>query len=175
MTIDKKVKFTSINIALITISDSRKENDDKSGNLLKERIINFGHNIFEKIIIKDDVSTIENTILNYANHTLVDAIITTGGTGLTGRDSTPEALKNISDKFIEGFGELFRYISFNKIGTSTVQSRAMASIVKGTFVFCLPGSPNACKDGWDEILQYQLDIRHKPCNFIEIMQRLDEK
>ena len=98
MTIDKKVKFTSINIALITISDSRKENDDKSGNLLKERIINFGHNIFEKIIIKDDVSTIENTILNYANQTLVDVIITTGGTGLTGRDSTPEALKNISDK-----------------------------------------------------------------------------
>ena len=160
MPIDKKIKFSSINIALITISDTRIENDDKSGNLLKKRIINFGHKLFDKIIIKDDISLIKNTILNYANKPLVDVIITSGGTGLTGRDSTPEALKNISDKLIEGFGELFRNISFKKIGTSTIQSRAMASIVKGTYVFCLPGSPNACKDGWDNILKYQFVINH---------------
>tara|TARA_Y100000741_G_scaffold364756_1_gene356834 strand:- start:682 stop:1212 length:531 start_codon:yes stop_codon:yes gene_type:complete len=173
--IDKSKKFVSVNVALITISDSRKEEDDKSGELLEKRILNFGHKIFKRIIIKDDISLIKKTILNYSNEILVDVIITTGGTGLTGRDSTPEALMNISDKFIEGFGELFRHLSFNKIGTSTIQSRAMAAVVKGTYVFCLPGSPNACKDGWDEILKYQLDIRHQPCNFIEIMPRLNEK
>tara|TARA_Y100000590_G_scaffold418672_1_gene519704 strand:- start:2951 stop:3481 length:531 start_codon:yes stop_codon:yes gene_type:complete len=173
---NKKInkKFVSINIVLITISDTRKEKDDKSGSLLEKRIINFGHKIFKKIIIKDNISKIKKTILNYSNKKSVDAIITTGGTGLTGRDSTPEALKNISDKYIEGFGELFRLISFRKIGTSTIQSRAFAAVVSGTYVFCLPGSPNACKDGWDEILKYQLDIRHKPCNFIEIMPRLKE-
>jgi len=168
-------KFVSINIVLITISDSRTSKDDKSGELLKERIINFGHQVIEKIIIKDDISLIEKTILNYANQQIIDAIITTGGTGLTGRDSTPEAINNIADKFIEGFGELFRYISFNKIGTSTIQSRAIAAVVKGKYVFCLPGSTSACKDGWDEILKYQLDIRHQPCNFVEIMPRLKEK
>ena len=173
---NKKInkKFVSINIVLITISDTRKEKDDKSGSLLEKRIINFGHKIFKKIIIKDNISKIKKTILNYSNKKSVDAIITTGGTGLTGRDSAPEALKNISDKYIEGFGELFRLISFRKIGTSTIQSRAFAAVVSGTYVFCLPGSPNACKDGWDEILKYQLDIRHKPCNFIEIMPRLKE-
>ena len=173
--INKSKKFVSVNIVLITISDSRKKEDDKSGELLEKRILNFGHKIFKRIIIKDDISLIKKTILNNSDKTLVDVIITTGGTGLTGRDSTPEALISISDKFIEGFGELFRYISFKKIGTSTIQSRAMAGVVKGTYVFCLPGSPNACKDGWDEILKYQLDIRHKPCNFIEIMPRLNEK
>tara|TARA_Y100001970_G_C14182353_1_gene830536 strand:- start:511 stop:1041 length:531 start_codon:yes stop_codon:yes gene_type:complete len=173
--INKSKKFVSVNIVLITISDSRKKEDDKSGELLEKRILNFGHKIFKRIIIKDDISLIKKTILNNSDETLVDVIITTGGTGLTGRDSTPEALISISDKFIEGFGELFRYISFKKIGTSTIQSRAMAGVVKGTYVFCLPGSPNACKDGWDEILKYQLDIRHKPCNFIEIMPRLNEK
>ncbi len=173
--INKSKKFVSVNIVLITISDSRKKEDDKSGELLEKRILNFGHKIFKRIIIKDDISLIKKTILNNSDETLVDVIITTGGTGLTGRDSTPEALISISDKFIEGFGELFRYISFKKIGTSTIQSRAMAGVVKGTYVFCLPGSPNACKDGWDEILKYQLDIRHQPCNFIEIMPRLNEK
>ena len=174
MSIDLNTKFTQINIALITISDTRRNEDDKSGELLKKKIIAFGHSIYEKIIIKDDVLEIENTIMNFANNNLVDVIITTGGTGLTGRDSTPEALKKISDKLIDGFGELFRNISFNKIGTSTIQSRAMAGVVKGTYVFCLPGSPSACKDGWDEILKYQLDIRHKPCNFIELIPRLKE-
>ena len=173
--INKSKKFISVNIVLITISDSRKEKDDKSGKLLEKRISNFGHKILKKIIIKDDVSLIKKTILNFSNDSLVDVIITTGGTGLTGRDSTPEALMSVSDKFIEGFGELFRYISFKKIGTSTIQSRALAAVVAGTYVFCLPGSTNACKDGWDEILKYQLDIRHEPCNFIEIMPRLNEK
>ena len=173
--INKSKKFISVNIVIITISDSRKEDDDKSGKILEERILNFGHKIFKKIIVKDDVSLIKKTILNYAKENLVDVIITTGGTGLTGRDSTPEALMSISDKFIEGFGELFRYLSFKKIGTSTIQSRALAAVVKGTYVFSLPGSPSACKDGWDGILKYQLDIRHQPCNFIEIMPRLNEK
>tara|TARA_B100000700_G_C14999321_1_gene835516 strand:- start:681 stop:1211 length:531 start_codon:yes stop_codon:yes gene_type:complete len=173
--INKSKKFISVNIVLITISDSRKEDDDKSGKILEDRILNFGHKIFKKIIVKDDVSLIKKTILNYAKEALVDVIITTGGTGLTGRDSTPEALMSISDKFIEGFGELFRYLSFKKIGTSTIQSRALAAVVKGTYVFSLPGSPSACKDGWDGILKYQLDIRHQPCNFIEIMPRLNEK
>jgi len=173
--IDNKIKFVAINIALITISDTRKEEDDKSGKILDKRIINFGHNVIKKTIIKDDISMIKKSIIEFANNNLIDVIITIGGTGLTGRDSTPEALQKISDKTIEGFGELFRQISFNKIGTSTIQSRATAALVRGTYVFSLPGSPNACKDGWDEILKYQLDIRYKPCNFIEIMDRLNEK
>jgi len=172
--IDNKIKFVPINIALITISDTRIEEEDKSGKILEKRIIDLGHNIFNKIIIKDDISLIQKTILKFSNENLVDAIITTGGTGFTGRDSTPEALQKIADKTIEGFGELFRQISFKTIGTSTIQSRAMAIIVKGTYVFSLPGSPNACIDGWDQILKYQLDIRHKPCNFVEIMDRLNE-
>ena len=175
MPINNKIKFVKINIVLITISDTRKEEDDKSGKILEKRIIGLGHNVSSKIIIKDNFSLIKKTILNFANQKLVDAIITTGGTGLTGRDSTPEALEKISDKIIGGFGELFRQISFSKIGTSTIQSRAMGAVVKGTYVFSLPGSPNACKDAWDEILKYQLDIRHKPCNFVEIMERLNEK
>jgi len=173
--IDNKIKFVAINIALITISDTRIEEDDKSGKILDKRIINFGHNVIKKTIIKDDISMIKKSIIDFANNNLIDVIITIGGTGLTGRDSTPEALQKISDKTIEGFGELFRQISFNKIGTSTIQSRATAALVRGTYVFSLPGSPNACKDGWDEILKYQLDIRYKPCNFIEIMDRLNEK
>ena len=175
MPINNKIKFIAINIVLITISDTRKEKDDKSGKILEKKIIGLGHNVSSKIIIKDNFSLIKKTILNFANQKSVDAIITTGGTGLTGRDSTPEALEKISDKIIEGFGELFRQISFSKIGTSTIQSRAMGAVVKGTYVFSLPGSPNACKDAWDEILKYQLDIRHKPCNFVEIMSRLNEK
>ena len=173
--IDKTIDFVSINIGLITISDSRKEYDDKSGNILKERITNFGHLVFKKIIIPDDVDTIKNTISIFAKNPSIDAIITTGGTGLTGRDSTPEAVSELSDKIIDGFGELFRQLSYKKIGTSTIQSRAIAAVINHTYVFSLPGSPNACKDGWDDILKFQLDIRHKPCNFIEIMPRLKEK
>lgn len=175
MPIDNTIKFVAINVVVITISDTRKEEEDKSGKFLEKRINDLGHNLLNKIIIKDDFLLIKKTILKFAKQKVVDVIITTGGTGLTGRDSTPEALQSVADKIIEGFGELFRQLSFNKIGTSTIQSRAIAGVVRGTYVFCLPGSPNACKDGWDEILKYQLDIRHRPCNFIEIMDRLNEK
>ena len=127
------------------------------------------------MVIKEDVELIKDTFLDLSNDPVIDVIIATGGTGLTGRDSTPEAVINLSEKIIDGFGELFRQISFNKIGTSTIQSRAVAGLINHTYVFALPGSPSACKDGWDEILQYQLDIRHRPCNFVEIMPRLSEK
>ena len=173
--IDQSIKFVQINIGLITISDSRIEENDKSGNILKERIENFGHKVLKKKIITDDVEKIKKIVTALSQDPLIDVIITTGGTGLTGRDSTPEAILDLSDKVIDGFGELFRQLSYEKIGTSTIQSRAIAAIVNHTYVFALPGSPGACKDGWDDILQYQLDIRHKPCNFIEIMPRLKEK
>ena len=173
--IDTSINFVPINIGLITISDSRIEENDTSGTLLKDRINNFGHIVLKKTIIPDDINQIKKTIVNLAQNPLIDAIITTGGTGLTGRDSTPEAILELSEKIIDGFGELFRQLSFNKIGTSTIQSRAIAGIINHTYIFSLPGSPGACKDGWDGILQYQLDIRHKPCNFIEIMPRLKEK
>ena len=173
--IDTSIKFISINIGIITISDSRSEDSDKSGNLLKERIENFGRKILKKIIIPDEVELIKETLKKLSEDRSIDAIITTGGTGLTGRDSTPEAVLALSNKTIDGFGELFRQLSYKKIGTSTIQSRAIAAVINYTYVFSLPGSPSACKDGWDDILQYQLDIRHKPCNFIEIMPRLKEK
>jgi len=173
--IDQSIEFVQINIGLITISDSRIEENDKSGNILKERIENFGHIVLKKKIITDDVEKIKKIVTALSQDPLIDVIITTGGTGLTGRDSTPEAILDLSDKVIDGFGELFRQLSYEKIGTSTIQSRAIAAIVNHTYVFALPGSPGACKDGWDDILQYQLDIRHKPCNFIEIMPRLKEK
>ena len=173
--IDQSIEFVQINIGLITISDSRIEENDKSGNILKERIENFGHKVLKKKIITDDVEKIKKIVTELSQDPLIDVIITTGGTGLTGRDSTTEAILDLSDKVINGFGELFRQLSYEKIGTSTIQSRAIAAIVNHTYVFALPGSPGACKDGWDDILQYQLDIRHKPCNFIEIMPRLKEK
>ena len=173
--IDTSIKFIPINIGLITISDSRTKEDDKSGNILKERIENFGHVILKKIIIPDDIQQIKKILSELSLNSSIDAIITTGGTGLTGRDSTPEAVLGLSNKIIDGFGELFRQLSYKKIGTSTIQSRAIAAVINHTYVFSLPGSPGACKDGWDDILQYQLDIRHKPCNFIEIMPRLKEK
>ena len=173
--IDQSIEFVQINIGLITISDSRIEENDKSGNILKERVENFGHRVLKKKIITDDVEKIKKIVTALSQDPLIDVIITTGGTGLTGRDSTPEAILDLSDKVIDGFGELFRQLSYEKIGTSTIQSRAIAAIVNHTYVFALPGSPGACKDGWDDILQYQLDIRHKPCNFIEIMPRLKEK
>tara|TARA_B100001540_G_C15695000_1_gene591071 strand:- start:509 stop:1036 length:528 start_codon:yes stop_codon:yes gene_type:complete len=175
MNIDKSINFVSINIGLLTISDTRILENDKSGDLLNKRIIDLGHKMETRKIIKDDIDVIKKTILELTKNTNIDAIITTGGTGLTGRDSTPEAVISLSSKIIEGFGELFRQISYNKIGTSTIQSRAIAGIINNTYIFSLPGSPNACKDGWDHILKYQLDIRHKPCNFIEIMPRIKER
>ena len=175
MPIDKSLNFLPINIAVITISDSRNIDNDDSGNLLENRIKSFGHNLFKRILIKDNLDDIKNTLIKYSLDHNIDCIITTGGTGLTGRDTTTEAVKEISIKIIDGFGELFRQISFNKIGTSAIQSRAIGALINDTYVFCLPGSTGACKDGWDEILQYQLDIRHRPCNFVEIMPRLSEK
>ena len=175
MSIDKSIDFVSINIALITISDTRTAENDTSGNLLEERITSAGHKISSRKIIKDDFQQIKSALQNLSKQEEIDCIITTGGTGLTGRDTTPEAIKKIADKYIDGFGELFRQISFNKIGTSAIQSRAVAALINSTYVFCLPGSTGACKDGWGEILKYQLDIRHKPCNFVEIMPRLNEK
>jgi len=173
--IDTSIKFIAINIGLITISDSRVEEDDKSGNLLKDRIESFGHIVLKKTIIPDEIAQIKKAIIELSSDPKIDAIITTGGTGLTGRDSTPEVILELAEKIIDGFGELFRQLSYKTIGTSTIQSRAIGAVINHTYVFALPGSPSACKDGWDNILRYQLDIRHKPCNFIEIMPRLNEK
>ncbi len=175
MTIDKALEFVPINIAVLTISDTRTHETDKSGTFLQERINGAGHQCIKKIIIPDEIEQIKNTLQNLSKEKEIDCIITTGGTGLTGRDTTPEAVMELSDKTIEGFGELFRQISFSKIGTSAIQSRALAALINTTYVFCLPGSTGACKDGWDEILKFQLDIRHRPCNFVEIMPRLSEK
>ena len=167
-------EFLPVGIAVITISDTRVLADDKSGQTLVDRIQAEGHRIAARAIVKDDVRAIRASVRRLVKDKLVDVIISTGGTGLTGRDVTVEAMRPLFDKEIEGFGVLFHMMSFQKIGTSTVQSRATAGVVSGKYVFCLPGSPGACRDGWDEILKFQLDYRHKPCNFIEIMPRLSE-
>jgi molybdopterin adenylyltransferase len=172
--IDKSITFMPVHIAILTVSDSRKADDDRSGDLLVGRVQEDGHNLAGRAIVTDDFDAITKQLRRWVDDKAVDVIVATGGTGLTGRDGTPEAFRAIFEKEIEGFGELFRYISFAKIGTSTVQSRAVAGVVGGTYLFSLPGSPSACRDGWDEILRYQLDIRHRPCNFVEIMPRLAE-
>ena len=174
MAIDNKIDFLPINIAIITISDTRTIQNDKSGDLLEERVAMSGHNLINRNIVKDDFKEITKCVRNLTEKKNIDVIISTGGTGLTGRDITPEVMKTLFDKSIDGFGEMFRWLSYSKIGTSALQSRALAGVSNGTYIFCLPGSPSACKDGWDDILAYQLDIRHKPCNFIEIMPRLKE-
>ena len=172
--IDKSVPFVSVNIAILTVSDSRSLEDDKSGDLLAGRVAEVGHHLADRRIVTDDFDAITAVVSAWVQTDAVDVVISSGGTGLTGRDGTPEALRSIFDKEIEGFGELFRYISFQKIGTSSIQSRALAGVASGTYLFALPGSPSACRDAWDEILRYQLDIRHRPCNFVEIMPRLSE-
>ncbi|MDC1118613.1 molybdenum cofactor biosynthesis protein B [Alphaproteobacteria bacterium] len=172
--IDKSITFVPVHIAILTVSDSRKADDDRSGDLLVGRVQEDGHNLAGRAIVTDDFDAITKQLRRWVDDKAVDVIVATGGTGLTGRDGTPEAFRTIFEKEIEGFGELFRYISFAKIGTSTVQSRAVAGVAGGTYLFSLPGSPSACRDGWDEILRYQLDIRHRPCNFVEIMPRLAE-
>ena len=174
MNIDNKIKFLPVNIAIITLSDSRTFENDKSGALLEERITRSGHNLIFRDIVKDEFEDITKSIKSLTELNNIDVILTTGGTGLTGRDITPEVMKSLFDKSIDGFGEMFRWLSYSKIGTSAIQSRALAGVSNGTYIFCLPGSPSACKDGWDDILVYQLDIRHKPCNFVEIMPRLKE-
>ena len=166
--------FLPAGIAVITISDTRTTADDKSGDTLVARITEAGHTLAGRMIVKDDVRQIRAAVRKLVKRKDVDVIISTGGTGLTGRDVTVEAMRPLFDKEIEGFGVVFHMISFQKIKTSTIQSRATAGVVGGTYVFCLPGSPGACRDGWDEILVHQLDYRHHPCNFIEIMPRLEE-
>ena len=172
--IDQSRAFVPINIAILTVSDTRTVESDKSGDLLKARIEAHGHRVVARSIVKDEIEVIQTEVKQWIESPTIDVVISTGGTGLTGRDVTPEAFKEIFEKEIEGFGELFRWLSFKKIGTSTIQSRAIAGVAGGTYIFALPGSTGACKDAWDEILQYQLDIRFRPCNFVEIMPRLRE-
>lgn len=170
----KNDAFRPVRIAVLTVSDSRTRENDKSGDTLVERLTEAGHELADRDIVRDDRAEIAEKFRNWAARDEIEVIISTGGTGVTGRDVTPEALSDVAEKRIDGFGELFRWISFQKIGTSTVQSRADAGVVHGTYIFILPGSPGACRDGWDEILKDQLDIRHKPCNFAELLPRLRE-
>ena len=170
-----KVELVSLNISVFVISDTRNERSDKSGKVLENHIIKSGHKVFEKKFIQDDKKLITKELKISLNNDLTSVIILTGGTGLTGRDSTPEAVKELIEKEIPGFGEIFRYISYKNIGTSSLQSRAMAGLAKNKFVFVLPGSPSACRDAWEKILKYQLDSRTKPCNLVELIPRLKEK
>lgn len=168
-------EFIAINIALLTISDTRTVDNDASGKILREKVSQSGHAVAKQQIVQDDIYKIRAIISQWIADSNIDAIITTGGTGLTGRDGTPEAVKVLFDKEIEGFGELFRQISYRDIKTSTIQSRAIAGVANGTFIFNLPGSSGACRTAWDEILHDQLDARHKPCNFVDLIPRLLEK
>ena len=174
MPIDGARAFRPVRIALLTVSDSRTRADDRSGDALAERIIAAGHVLAERALLRDDADDIVALLHRWVDDETVDCVIITGGTGLTGRDVTPEALARLGGKDIPGFGELFRWLSYAKIGTSTIQSRATACVARGTYIFALPGSTGACKDGWDDILRQQLDIRFRPCNFAELMPRLNE-
>ncbi len=167
-------KFIPIRIAVLTVSDSRSLADDKSGDVLQSRLEASGHILAERAIIRDDIPTIRDLVQSWIYNAEIDCVITTGGTGFTGRDVTPEAIEPLFEKRMDGFSQVFHQLSFDKIGTSTIQSRATAGVAGATYIFCLPGSPGACKDAWDGILVHQLDYRHMPCNFIEIMPRLDE-
>ena len=175
MAIDETRTFRPINIALQTISDTRGPEEDTSGDILAERITAAGHNLAARAIERDEADRLVARLHSWIDDPEIDAIVTTGGTGLTGRDVTPEALDRVKDKDIPGFGEIFRLVSFETIGTSTVQSRACAVLARGTYIFALPGSNGAVKDGWDRILAEQLDSRNRPCNFVELMPRLREK
>jgi len=175
MPIDETAAFTPVRIAILTVSDTRSFADDRSGDTLAERITAAGHILAERAIERDDVEIIVARLNGWIDDPAIDCVITTGGTGVTGRDVTPEALALVQDKEIPGFGELFRWISFQNIGTSTVQSRATACVARGTYIFALPGSTGAVRDGWDGILSSQLDSRHRPCNFVELMPRLRER
>ena len=172
--IDGDRPFLSVNIAVLTVSDSRSEADDTSGKTLVDRIVAAGHAVVEKLILKDEKDLIVQQLRRWIADPKVDCVISTGGTGLTGRDVTAEAFQAVYEKEIVGFGELFRQLSYAKIGTSTIQSRATGGVAHGTYLFALPGSPGACKDAWDDILRWQLDSRHRPCNLVELMPRLME-
>jgi len=172
--IDETRSFIPVSIAVLTVSDTRGAEDDRSGDTLVDRLTGAGHSLAERAIVQDEVEAIQARVRAWAGNPGVDVVITTGGTGFTGRDVTPDAVEPLFDKRMEGFAYAFHRVSWEKIGSSTVQSRATAGLVGTTFVFCLPGSPGACRDAWDGILAGQLDYRHRPCNFIEIMPRLDE-
>ena len=172
--IDETRPFIPVRIAVLTVSDTRGVDDDKSGNTLAEMIKAAGHEVAGRAVVKDDVAQIRAKVHGWIADPAVDVVITTGGTGFTGRDVTPEALKPLFEKEIEGFSTVFHMISFQKVATSTIQSRACAGVARGTYIFCLPGSPGACRDAWSDILRWQLDNRHRPCNFVEIMPRLEE-
>jgi molybdenum cofactor biosynthesis protein B len=173
--IDPDAVFLPVRIAVLTVSDTRGLAEDRSGDTLIERLGAAGHVLADRAIVRDDVAEIVARLQGWIADPAIDCVITTGGTGVTGRDVTPEAVEQVATKMIPGFGELFRYLSYAKIGTSTVQSRACACVAEGTYVFALPGSTSAVKDGWDGILREQLDSRHRPCNFVELMPRLMER
>ncbi|WP_294392667.1 molybdenum cofactor biosynthesis protein B [uncultured Sphingomonas sp.] len=175
MAIDHNAVFLPVRIAVLTVSDTRTLAEDRSGDALVERLATAGHILAARHILRDDIDGIVAQLHRWIDDPQVDCIITTGGTGVTGRDITPEAFARVRDKEIEGFGELFRWLSFQTIGTSTIQSRATAAVARGTYLFALPGSTGAVKDGWDGILSTQLDSRHRPCNFVELMPRLQER
>jgi molybdopterin adenylyltransferase len=172
--LDETRGFIPLGIAVLTVSDTRTTQDDRSGDVLVERLIAAGHRLAARAIVPDDIEAIRGAARRWMADAGVDVIVSTGGTGFTGRDVTPEAMEPLFDKRMDGFSTLFHQLSAAKIGTSTLQSRATAGLAQQTFIFCLPGSPGACKDGWDGILAAQLDYRHRPCNFVEIMPRLDE-
>jgi molybdenum cofactor biosynthesis protein B len=172
--IDETRRFLPVNIAVLTVSDSRDLASDKSGATLVERIEGAGHRAVKRAIVKDDQPSIEAQLRAWIADPEIDVVLATGGTGVTGRDVTPEAFHAVYEKEITGFGELFRWISYQKIGTSTIQSRATGGVAGGTYLFALPGSPGACRDAWDEILVHQLDARFRPCNLVELMPRLQE-
>jgi molybdenum cofactor biosynthesis protein B len=172
--IDDTRPFIPVRIAVLAVSDTRTLGDDKSGNILADMIREAGHELSDRAIVRDDVAQIRAKVQGWIADPQVDVVITTGGTGFTGRDVTPEAVKPLFEKEVDGFSIVFHMISFAKIATSTIQSRACAGVAQGTYIFCLPGSPGACRDAWNEILKWQLDNRHRPCNFVEIMPRLEE-
>lgn len=173
--IDDSRPFIALGIGVLTVSDTRDISTDRSGATLQDLIIKAGHKVAQRMIVTDDVEEIRRVVEGWIDDTSVDVVITTGGTGFTGRDVTPDAVKPLFDKEIDGFSTVFHMLSYEKIGTSTIQSRACGGLSKGTYIFCLPGSPGACKDAWDGILKWQLDNRHRPCNFVEIMPRLLEQ
>jgi molybdenum cofactor biosynthesis protein B len=173
--IDESRPFLPVNIAVLTVSDTRDLATDKSGDTLAERLTADGHHLAARAIVRDDVRAIVDQLRVWIADPQIDVVISTGGTGVTGRDVTPEAFESLFEKKIDGFGELFRWLSYEKIGTSTLQSRATGGVAGGTYMFALPGSPSACRDGWDQILKWQLDNRHRPCNLVELMPRLTER
>ena len=175
MPIDESAEFIPLNLAVLTVSDTRTADTDTSGDILVEKLTGAGHNLAARTIVRDDVEALADQFRQWMADDGVDAIISTGGTGLTGRDVTPEALDRVKDKDIPGFGELFRWLSYEHIGTSTIQSRAMAVLAGNTYIFALPGANGAVKDGWNGILSTQLDSRYRPCNFVELMPRLSER